>query len=426
MTCKETPKLLPLICFISYFPPSEEGLACYTKELVDAIRKDYAESFRLCIIKQQEHEGTTVESMNGVAVYPVWNMASYKSSIASIVLTLLLVRKIRPDIIHLQYGPSRKYGGTLGEPFLFLLLFVKLFSSSKVFLSIHSLLYQRSVEDKVAKIVRNSLAGKIYAFYYKILLKYFFWLPNKVLVVTNCEFFSLSNECCSFLSYLSSGKNGFVKVIPHGIFESKYPPLARCTTGSNAKKLLLMGHIRQGRYDSVLKALGSASETLTGKLTVTVAGPLLFKQDEEYLTWLMQESKRLKIANFFEYNVKWLSDEEFANRLSVSDYTFVNFQEALKASGILSWAITLGVPAIVMMDETQQSKLESAPFLIAKDEHSLARILVRIVSETSLQGNLKATMSRLKTQYSFGKIAAIHANLYTEAIGPSESRETDD
>ena len=203
-------KTIPIpirICLITPFPPREDGVAEYSKCLVESLQES---SVLISVITQKENVRTVTDEViinKKTKILRSWN----PKSIINQFKVYKTIIKIHSDIVHLQYGPYSEYGGFLGEPLLLLFLLLR-FSRIKSVVTLHSIWFPTEAESRAYERTRSHFLSKLVAIYYSSFIRIFLRFFDLILVCVNFPSSQISVKIVRQLGLLPSK----VKQIVHG------------------------------------------------------------------------------------------------------------------------------------------------------------------------------------------------------------------
>lgn len=375
------------IAWISSWPPSACGIATYSRELVEEIRKLGHEVMVVCHTdggERGEKDVYPVIQLND----PGWGDTLYRTVI-----------KINPDLVHIQheYGLYRRendYSAGLISP-VYRWSVEKRFPLVITYHSVYSRLdRQRALYMSLT--LRIIQAGIVHEEYQKINLPYNLgWVPENV------------------------------RVIPHGakIFDPYSKEEAKEKLGLDGKKVVgMIGWFAPTKgYHRVINLWGEVVENLSSDAVLVLAGETRPKSDygEEYkrkLLNLISNSRGkekikliLKVFDFDEYNLILSSFD-----VVVLPYTFAS------QSGCLAHAFSLGVPVIASGIEGLKEEMEKSKAGIVvspEDDTELKRAIIMMLEDNNLRSEYsKRAKEYVKYKISWQKIAEKHIKLYRQLL----------
>lgn len=375
------------IAWLSSWPPRHCGIATYSEELIEALRKAHNDLHIIC-----HPDGGRKGEKN---VYPVlntefhgWDEEVYNT-----------IQNIKPDVVHVQheyglYQTSDDYASGL-----FRLLF-RLHVQQKypVIITYHSVYAQLSLKNRLSMDVMQRLiqAGIVHAEYQWVNLH-----TNLGRIVDN------------------------MYVIPHGAQTntSISCKVAKKKLGLEEKSIIgMLGWFTPTKgFDVVLSLWDRIARELSEETVLLIAGDARLGDPNqlEYkkkLISLVEENKyknriHLKLGSFTpeQYNEIMASFD-----LMVMPYTFAS------QSGNLAHAFSLGVPSIVSGIEGLKAEAEAsgaAMTIPLGDKEELKRCILTLMKDESLRLKYKKrAVSYVKKKISWTITAKKHLKVYKKAI----------
>ncbi|MHA1249029.1 MAG: glycosyltransferase [Candidatus Helarchaeota archaeon] len=226
------------VCFITHYPPEKGGVSEYSKKLLDKLGEN--KNLDIYVICGSENNAPIFEIKNNYKILRIWNVKSY-------LYPFKLFKKIcliRPDIIHIQFGPyGLKYGGLIGEPILILLFLLKILRIP-VLISLHSILSRNQVQLRASYRINNFIFKKLVMMGFIGFTKIMTLLTDKIMLLTN-KLDSTIKEIYLKEYKLSPKKHA---EIPHGCDEIKIVKYSQAEAKKilgieNKFMLLCFGHI---------------------------------------------------------------------------------------------------------------------------------------------------------------------------------------
>jgi len=374
------------IAWVSSWPPRPCGIATYSQELVEEIRRLGHEVFIICHLDggKKKEEG----------VYPViqldkpeWGEELYR-----------VVTKINPHLVHIQheyglYSRDNDFSSGLIPP-LYRWSIEEKFPLVMTYHSVYSRLGKKRAlyMDITLRIIQ---AGIVHEEYQKISLPYNLgWVPQNVWVIPH----------------------GAKKIInPHS------KKRAREKLGLGGKKVVGMigWFIPIKGYHRVINLWQKISSKLPDTILV-LAGETRQPSGENYKRELMELILKSKVKEKIKIILKVLQPEEYDLILSAFDLVVLPYTFASQ-SGNLAHAFSLGVPAVVSALEGLKEEIEKSRAGIAvppDDDEELKRAILRMMEDE----RLREECSRRAKQYvedkiNWQKIAQQHINLYQKLLG---------
>ncbi|UCE29245.1 MAG: glycosyltransferase, partial [Candidatus Bathyarchaeota archaeon] len=325
------------ICLITPFPPQEAGVAEYSRELVKSIHLLSSEIDTQLHVRVVSHILDSHAEQSWVPLYPqtnrfllkrVWN----SKSILNPLRLFKAILEMRPDLVHLQYGPCADYGGLLGEPFLILFGLLRLVRIP-VLITLHSIWFADEVQARAYERLGSGFLSKLAPVYFSAFFRRIFALVDRILVCvmqTNSE---VTKRVVSAYD-VSPGK---VLEILHGnpIFEkTPNPNEIRQKLGVLDRKILLgFGFIRKDKgYEFAIEALSRLVQNDPSFLLI-IAGKTNLPEDSLYLEYLRRKVGALKLENHVLFDVRYLTWNDVIDYFGVSDVILLPSTRRVGPSG---------------------------------------------------------------------------------------------
>ncbi|MFX0132817.1 MAG: glycosyltransferase [Candidatus Hodarchaeota archaeon] len=329
------------ICYIAAYPPEKAGITQYSQKLVDSISK--LQKHLIYVISGKIKEEKKAENSK-IDVRRIWKRRSifYPFTIFKEII------KIKPDIVHAQFGPyGLEGGGFIGEYFLILLFLLKLFHI-KTTITIHSFYTRKQVEIRAAKRLNNK-------FFKKIISTIFIGFTKLVEILTDTIQFSTVRFHSKFKEKILQEykmKPNKTLEIPHPC-ESNKNLISKSTARKKldiTQKLVLLcfGYIYPIKgIEYAIKALDFLKNRKD--IILIIAGQTHPTEGLEYTSYLNDLIKKGKLRNK-DINIRFInrfmSEEEVILLFSAADLILLPYTESYGTSGPYHQAIGFGKPAI--------------------------------------------------------------------------------
>jgi glycosyltransferase involved in cell wall biosynthesis len=375
------------IAWVSSWPPRHCGIATYSAELVEALRKERSDVHIIC-----HPDGGSPGERN---VYPVldterhgWDEALYQT-----------VRKIRPDVVHIQhefglYRTSDDYASGLLRP----LFRWKIEGKAPVVVTYHSVYMELSTMIRTYMDVMQRLTdgGIVHALYQWTHLH-----VNLGRIVEN------------------------MYVIPHGAAVRKPPPKdgAKEALGLEDKRVVgMLGWFTPTKgFHRVLSQWAEISRHLGPGTVLVLAGdarqgdPNQIDYKRKLLNLVEEsgarDSVRVLIGSF--------SPGEYERILASFDAMVMPYSFASQ-SGNLAHSFSLGVPVVASGLEGLKAELEASGAGIAVtpgDDIELRRAILTIMEDDELRSTCRERALRyVRECISWHRIARKHLALYRKMV----------
>jgi len=377
------------IAWISSWPPQLCGIASYSQELVEEIRKKGHQVLIVC------HPGGGKKGERGV--YPVINLdtSGWEEKLYQQVVD------INPDVVHIQheyglYSKNNDYSSGLISP-LFRWRIEERFPLVMTYHSVYTKMDRNRVlfMDVTLRIIH---AGIVHEEYQKENLPHNLdWIPENVWV------------------------------IPHGAKKKRCTyskEEAKKSLGLEGKKIVGMigWFVPNKGYHRVIKLWTEISKLLPDTFLVLV-GEIRKPENEWYKREVIQLASKSNSRDRIKIILKVLAPEEYELTLSAFDilvlpYTFIS------QSGNLAHAFSLGVPVVASAIEGLKEEIDKSRAGIAvspQDDEDLKRAIVRLMKDEYLRHQLSENGKRYVDQeINWEKVAGMHIELYQEVLKSSD------
>lgn len=284
-------------------------------------------------------------SLNGddVDFYRVWNG---KNPIYPFSL-FRLISSLRPDIVHVQFGPDRAiYGGLFGEPMLLLLLLLRA-ARIRTTVTLHSTWMPEQVREKIGRYSGLGRISVLAAPLFQLYMRLLDWGTDALQLSTVRE---KSNLRRRFLYHYSFTSNKVLE-IPH--------PCIKPTRKQDAKKaienlglsgrslILAFGFIRCGKgLEIAIRSLERVRHVIPEAFLV-IAGRPLDNDGRKYLKELIELTRRLSLGNHVRFDTRYIPEDVVVSYFSAATAVLIPYAESVGASGPMHNYAGYGVPFVV-------------------------------------------------------------------------------
>ncbi len=327
------------IVMISPLPPESAGESIYTAALIDRLAVN--ENVRIYAITGPD-ASELPNSSGRVTTMNIWR----GRSILYPFTLLKAIAKIRPHIVHVQFGPhGAVYGGIFGEPMIVLLILLRLIGIDTT-ITLHSTWMTDQVEERISgyrRIGRLSILAKAM---FRIFMK-FLKIGTKRIQLSTVKNDSLLKQ--KFIhEYRFSDSD--VDEIPHPCT----PVRDRLDSAEALHQLrldgrsviLIFGYIRRGKgFEVALKALNKIKQEIPNVLLL-IAGKVQDSDSRAYLLQLKNKSKELGVEEFVRFDSHYILDDEIPVYFSAASLILVPYTESVGASGPIHNYAGYGTPII--------------------------------------------------------------------------------
>jgi glycosyltransferase involved in cell wall biosynthesis len=371
------------VVMISPLPPERAGESTYTASLIENLAA-YEKVRIFAITGPDAYE---LPNFSGrVTTMNIWHHPGVLYS-----FTLLkAIAKIRPHIVHVQFGPyGAMYGGFFGEPMILLLLLLRLVGIDTT-VTLHSTWMPGQVEERISGYRR---IGKL-----SILARPLFRLFMKLLMLGTTKIQLSTVRENSLL------KQKFVheyNLSDEEVCEIPYPctPVEKLLDSTDAlhrlsldgrSVVLVFGFIRQGKgLEVALDALTRVKQEISNVLLL-VAGKAQDLQSKAYLADLKKMSKELDLEKYVRFDSYFIPEDKIHIYFSAASVLLVPYTENVGTSGPIHSFAGYGMPIVAADVGYHMSEALDGILTLFKDRDSddLANKIIALLSDDRLRKEL--------------------------------------
>ncbi len=324
------------VALMTPLPPQKTGESEYSASLIaELVKRDV----RILAIAGPEARPLDIP---GVKTFPIWNgrQLTYPLRIAS------FLKRHRPHILHVQFGPDGAvYGGLWGEVMLVLLILARLMGI-KTTVTLHSTWMPEQVKQRVRTYPRLRLfsifAAPLFRFYMRLLD----WGTHTIQLSTAKIGSTLRRR---FLRAYGTREDKTLE-IPHPcrrINRAPDPDEARKELGlENREPLLIFGFIRRGKgIEVALHAMARIAREHPSSLLL-VAGSPLGKDGAAYLREMKQLVRTQGLDEVVRFDTAFIPSELVPLYFAASRIILLPYDESVGASGPAHNYAGYGVPIV--------------------------------------------------------------------------------
>ena len=385
------------IAWVSSWPPRHCGIATYSQDLVEALKKQGHTVEVIC-----HSDGGRQGEQN---VYPIINMENPDWD----EMMYNKIVELSPDVVHVQheyalYNRNNDYSAGL----LRLLLRLKVERRVPVVLTYHSVYTTLSVSEKMfMDVALRMSAGIVHEGYqWANLPLNLGWVPENVYV------------------------------IPHGAKDvQKYPRSFRAFSFEEKKVIGMLGWWEPNKgFERVIELWPEIIKRVEGDVRLLVAGDARpgSTSGPEAKEKIMQAIERNPEKDSIDVITGSFTPEEYDNILSCVDIMVLPYIHASQ-SGNLAHSFALGVPAVVSNLEGLKSQIEEscAGMIFNKeDNQDLIRAIVTMINDDALHKEYAENALHYVTdEIKWSIVAQKHIRLYEkmreEFFSEKEKRSLD-
>ena len=366
------------ILYISPYPPMKDGIADYTKKLVDELSRNINNEIIVVSLKQKK-----------LKTNRVFYTLSFNPF--DLLKTYILLKNKNLHVIHLQYDFSNYMFLTF--PILFLLLMLRIFSKIKIVVTFHEA--KRDLEH--------------YGVFSLVFYRFISIIFHRIYI--------LNTESLYALKHNYKIDNSKLKLIPHGtyVFKDKInysKELIKKFNIDNSKlNLLFFGYIyRIKGIEYLIKAAALLQETKEYKdrFNVLIVGGIrerngllkfFEKRNIEYLQTLKLLVKDLGVKKQVKF-IGFLEDKYIYSLFKNSDILILPYT-SVDQSGVLNIALAVQIPTIASnIGEFKDTLRHSGILVPQKNAVKIFEGIVKLDSDRVLYNKIKKEYKQINIEQS--------------------------
>src|SRR5437867_551488 len=369
------------VCMVTPFPPWRSGVAEYARCLAAELAKE----LRVTVVTHAVPGAPLDESSEGVRILRVWKPEQRLSPLS----LFRTIRRLRPDVVHLQFGLyGREFGGKVGEPTLVLLLLLRLARIPTV-VTLHSLWGRDQVRDRAFERTGNRF---IAALAVRGIASYYRWLARLANSVPLSVASPNSTAVRKFARMYGIPERRLGAVL-FGVSEapsmSRERARERLGLPSRAPVFLVLGFVYEDKgIDVAIRALGLAASRLR-RASLLVVGPSLPERGQAYLHRIEADAAGLPLETSVRFEIGYMPEPDLGLRLAAADAVVVPYRRSVGTSSVVHQALGAGRATIATTSPWHAMPdcgvLEVPP----EDPIALADRLVQVSEEPALRTRLE-------------------------------------
>ncbi len=374
------------ILFLSSFPPRECGIATFTKDLTDSVRKKFGNSVLPHIIAINDSESNVYKYGRCVSLAITENdPASYERAARR-------VNKMKSvEIVNIQHEFGL-FGGDYGE---YLLRFMELLNK-KIVTTLHTTL--ESPPEKMKTVVQQ-----------------IFELSDRVVVMTETARKILSEQYA-----VDSAK---ILVILHGVPSVQFANLERAKKKYGIKEsnvLLTFGLLSRGK--AVENVIGAMPEIVkrhpdTAYLLVGQTHPKVREHEgESYRQELRYISEKHGVGGHVKFLDRFLTQKEIIECLRMSTiYMAPSLDPAQICSGTVSYAMGAGKAIISSRSKYNREMLAKGRgiMLTRNSPKGFAKVAISLLSDPQKKSELERNAFEFSRKMTWPNVATQYFNTFS-------------
>ncbi|MFX1369499.1 MAG: glycosyltransferase [Promethearchaeota archaeon] len=327
------------VVLISPLPPQKSGEAPYAKHLINELVK--SGKVDVTAISDPNADLLRVEGRD-VATLRIWKGRSLFYPL----LLLNRIRKIKPHIVHVQFGPYGKvYGGLFGE-FMLLLLILLRAAGIRTTITLHSTWMPQQVTQRVRRYRKLGVFAPLAQALFRIYMR-FLDAGTSTIQLSTVKLDSKLKDVFLRTYNISHQK---VLEIPHpcaqlNIGPKKKDAAERLELGDR-DVVLLFGFIRRGKgIDTAIRAINQVRRKLP-KVLLLIAGRPQGFDSGNYFKEIKKITADLELEDNVRFDSRFIPDYEVPDYFAASSILLVPYTESVGASGPIHNYAGYGVPIL--------------------------------------------------------------------------------
>ena len=367
------------IAMVSPLPPQRTGESLYTANLITELVK----TGKIHVTALTGKDAKAIATETGlVEVLNVWKGRNLLYPFALV----KHLKRVRPHIVHVQFGPHGEvYGGLFGEPMLLFLILCRLFGF-RTTVTLHSTWMADQVMERAGTFRFLGRFSFLARAAFRAYMRFLDW-GTDVLQLSTVKTNSLLRK--AFLRDFGYRPEKVVEIphpcrLPTRQLDRKS---ASEMLGLPDRRIVLMfGFIRRGKgIDIAIKAMKQIRDSLPNTIML-IAGTPQDKEGMVYLQELQEQITRLSLDDHVRFDTEFIPEERVPVYFSAASAILFPYTESVGASGPIHNYAGYGIP-IVAADvgyHMRESIGGNVLLFKAGDSKSLAKRLQDILADDNL------------------------------------------
>jgi glycosyltransferase involved in cell wall biosynthesis len=381
---------------ISPLPPQKTGESQYTKRLIHSLIQE-SKIHITAITGKKAHPIMDDENISTLRIWQ-GNRSWYPF------VLLRKIKRIRPHIVHVQFGPHSKiYGGLFGEPMLILLLFLRLIGV-KTTVTLHSTWMPSQAKERIRQYRNLKRFAIMVPSIFRLYIRLLGWVSNTLQLST--------------VKMDSKLRTVFLQeydVNPSKVLEIPHPctPVRNKETilsiNEERKIVLIFGFIRKGKgFEVAIQAL-SILRNRFPTLFLTIAGQAQDNESKQYLVELDNMIQQLSLQENVRIDNRFIPEDQTKQYIRSASILLVPYTESIGASAPIHNFAAYGVPIVASDVGYHMKETLGGSLLLFQNGNpkDLAKQLSRLLSDENLAqeiGSKHAEYARKSTWENAAKI----------------------
>ena len=358
---------------ISPLPPQKTGESQYTTKLIHGLMQ--IKGINITAIAGKEAH--PIVGNENITTLRIWKSRSFWYPI----VLLRTIKRIRPHIVHVQFGPHGKvFGGLFGEPMIMFLLMLRLIGI-KTTITLHSTWMPNQAKERINQYQKLKRLAIIVPAFFKLYIRLLDWGTSTIQLST--------------VKMESKLKKMFLQeydINPSKILEIPHP----CTAATDSaieqsqnkhkKNILIFGFIRRGKgLEIAIKAI-SLIRNQYPTIRLVIAGQAKDKESKQYLRELKDLIQQLSLEDNVSIDNRFISDDQINQYLQSASILLMPYTESIGASAPIHNFAAYGIPILTSdVGYHMRESLGGSLMLFQNgNPKDLAQQLTRLLSDENL------------------------------------------
>ncbi len=309
-------------------------MADYSEGLVT----DLARSADITVIAHRDASEPTMEEHGGFRILRVWEPWRVSSPFQ----LSAQIRRLRPDVVHIQYGLyGADYGGLVGEPILILAFLLRM-ARIPVVVTLHSLWPRHEVRQRALERELSPLAARLAESAVSVIMKLFAITPNRLLLSVT----SSDSPATGLFAREYSIPPERVAPAVYGVrkvaVEDREKARLQLGLALETPVFLVFGFIYEDKgIDIAVEALSLLAGRLDNAVLL-IAGPPLPGRGDAYIEKLREAAKKVPSSMSVRIWPDYVDEERASALFAAADAILIPYRRTVGTSSVLNRALSAG------------------------------------------------------------------------------------
>jgi len=402
------------VCLITPYPPNRHGLSEFSQSLVRSFEKTAMGQLNLHVVSFTDDSDKTSLVDGQTPIYRILrsgsnNFLSTFKSIPGLLRLMILLARLRPQIVHVEFEFTRYYGGTMGEPFIFVITLAKGMFGFRLISTLQTVWSRRWLMQRLGEVIKISgiraVLSNIYASYYDMLEGLLVRTCDMVLLPTLTFGLPMYQELKTKYGHYAGTR---ILEVPHGVYEVSE---SREVKKTDSMTILSFGAIRRGKgQESLIEMVHRLKSEYSVLVKLVIAG-FTGSGDTGYLQELTNLVVKYELGERVTIIPRFLELDEVVRWHQVADVVIISYSRMVGPSGALMWAMATETVPIMMTGETWRPEV---PGIVVHNQEEMMRVIVGLVKDDLALRQIRGEIVKYRTTYSFDSVAKLHLQLYQD------------